>query len=89
MYRSVAWQYALVEIGSVIHFLMAGDRAAYHVRFRQITTLLRQGQSSVQAFTHALHYSLPAVKDELGRYCNVVTICKCCRDVTWMKRCLI
>jgi hypothetical protein len=31
MDRSVAWQYALVEIGAVIHFPMAGDCKAENV----------------------------------------------------------
>lgn len=50
------------------HFLMAGDNDAYRARFGQFTTLLRQGQSPVQAFTNALHSSLPVVEAELGRY---------------------
>ena len=50
------------------HFLMAGDNASYRARFAQFTTLLHQGQLPVQAFTNALHSSLPAVQAELNRY---------------------
>jgi tetratricopeptide (TPR) repeat protein len=50
------------------HFLMAGDNPAYKSRFGNFTTLLREGQSPVQAFTNALQSSLPAVESELRRY---------------------
>ena len=50
------------------HFLMAGDNAAYRAQFGQFTALLRRGQTPVQAFTNALHSSLPAVEAELDRY---------------------
>jgi len=50
------------------HFLMAGDNGEYRARFGQFTTLLRQGQLPVQAFTNALQASLPTVQAELHRY---------------------
>ena len=50
------------------HFLMAGDNADYRSRFGNFTTLLREGQPPVPAFTNALQTSLPAVESELHRY---------------------
>ena len=50
------------------HFLMAGGNPAYKSRFGNFTTLLREGQTPVQAFTNALQTSLPAVESELRRY---------------------
>jgi len=50
------------------HFLVAGDNPEYKSRFGNFTTLLREGQSPVQAFTNALQTSLPAVESELRRY---------------------
>lgn len=49
-------------------FLMTGDNGQYRSRFSQFTTLLRQGQPPVAAFTSALQTSLPAVEAELRRY---------------------
>jgi tetratricopeptide (TPR) repeat protein len=50
------------------HFLMAGDNADYKTHFENFTTLLRQGQNPVQAFTNALQTTLPVVESELHRY---------------------
>ena len=50
------------------HFLMAGDNGQYRARFGQFTTLLRQGQSPVQAFTNVMQAGLPAVETGLRRY---------------------
>ena len=50
------------------HFLMAGGNPAFKSRFGNFTTLLREGQTPVQAFTNALQTSLPAVESELRRY---------------------
>ena len=47
---------------------MAGGNPAYKSRFGNFTTLLREGQTPVQAFTNALQTSLPAVESELRRY---------------------
>jgi len=49
-------------------FLMTGDNAAYRARFGQFTSLLRQGQFPVPAFTNAMQTSLPAMENELRRY---------------------
>jgi len=50
------------------HFLVAGDNPAYKSRFANFTTLLREGQTPVQAFTNSLQTTLPAVESELHRY---------------------
>jgi tetratricopeptide (TPR) repeat protein len=50
------------------HFLMAGDNPYYKARFGQFTTLLREGQTSEQAFTNALQTTLPQMEKELHRY---------------------
>jgi tetratricopeptide (TPR) repeat protein len=50
------------------HFLMAGDNGQYRARFGQFTTLLRQGQLPVPAFTNAMQASLPAMESGLRRY---------------------
>ena len=50
------------------HFLVAGDNPDYKSRFGKFTTLLREGQNPVQAFTNALHTPLPVVESELRRY---------------------
>jgi tetratricopeptide (TPR) repeat protein len=50
------------------HFLMAGGNGQYRARFGQFTTLLRQGQFSVPAFTNAFQTTLPVVQLELRRY---------------------
>lgn len=50
------------------HFLMAGDNGQYRARFGQFTTLLRQGQLPIQAFTNAMQASLPVVETALRRY---------------------
>jgi tetratricopeptide (TPR) repeat protein len=50
------------------HFLMAGDNAGYRSRFGDFTTLLREGQNPVPAFTNALRTTLPAVETDLRRY---------------------
>jgi tetratricopeptide (TPR) repeat protein len=50
------------------HYLMLGGNAAHKANFRQLTSLLRQGQSPAQAFTNAFHTSLPAMEAELRRY---------------------
>ena len=52
------------------HFLMSGDNMNDRARFGQFTTLLRQGQLPVTAFTNALQVSLAAVQKDLGRYLN-------------------
>jgi Flp pilus assembly protein TadD len=50
------------------HYLMLGGNPAHKANFRQLTPLLRQGQPPEQAFTNALHTSLPAMEAELRRY---------------------
>jgi tetratricopeptide (TPR) repeat protein len=50
------------------HFLMTGDSGQYRARLGQFTTLLRQGQLPVQAFTNAMHATLPMVESALRRY---------------------
>lgn len=50
------------------HLLFAGDNPVYRARFGNYTTLLREGQTPVQAFTNALGASLPQVEAELRRY---------------------
>ena len=50
------------------HYLMLGGNPAHKANFRQLTPLLRQGQSPEQAFTNALHTTLPAMEAELRRY---------------------
>ena len=49
-------------------FLMAGDYGQYRTRFGQFTSLLRQGQLPVQAFTNAFQTTLPVVENGLRRY---------------------
>ena len=44
------------------HYLMLGGNPAHQANFRQLTPLLRQGQSPEQAFTNALHTTLPAME---------------------------
>jgi tetratricopeptide (TPR) repeat protein len=50
------------------HYLMLGGNPSYQAGFRQLTPLLRQGQSPEQAFTNALHTTLPAMEAQLRRY---------------------
>jgi tetratricopeptide (TPR) repeat protein len=50
------------------HYLMLGGNPAHAAGFRQLTPLLRQGQLPEQAFTNALHTTLPALETELRRY---------------------
>ena len=50
------------------HYLMLGGNPAHKANFRQLTPLLRQGQSPEQAFTNALRTTLPAMEAELRRY---------------------
>ena len=50
------------------HYLMLGGNPAHKANFRQLTPLLRQGQSPERAFTNALHTTLPAMEAELRRY---------------------
>jgi tetratricopeptide (TPR) repeat protein len=50
------------------HYLMLGGNPAHKANFRQLTPMLRQGQSPEQAFTNALHTTLPAMEAELRRY---------------------
>jgi tetratricopeptide (TPR) repeat protein len=50
------------------HYLMLGGNPAHKNNFRQLTPLLREGQSPEQAFTNAFHTSLPAMQAELRRY---------------------
>ena len=50
------------------HYLMLGGNPAHAAGFRQLTPLLRQGQNPEQAFTNALHTTLPAMEAELRRY---------------------
>ncbi len=50
------------------HYLMLGGNPANQAGFRQLTPLLRQGQSPEQAFTNALRTSLPAMEAQLRYY---------------------
>jgi tetratricopeptide (TPR) repeat protein len=50
------------------HYLMLGGNPAHKANFRQLTPLLRLGQSPEQAFTNALHTTLPAMESELRAY---------------------
>ena len=50
------------------HYLMLGGNPAHQASFRQLTPLLRQGQSPEQAFTNAFHTPLPIMEGELRRY---------------------
>jgi tetratricopeptide (TPR) repeat protein len=50
------------------HFLMTGDNGQHRARFGQFTTLLRQGQLPVPAFTNAMQASLQAADLGLRRY---------------------
>ncbi len=50
------------------HYLMLGGNSAHKANFRQVTPLLREGQSPEQAFTNAFHTTLPAMQAELARY---------------------
>ena len=47
---------------------MLGGNPAHKANFRQLTPLLRLGQSPEQAFTNALRTSLPAMESELRAY---------------------
>jgi tetratricopeptide (TPR) repeat protein len=50
------------------HYLMLGGNPVNQAGFRQLTPLLRQGQPPEQAFTNALHTSLPAMEAQLRHY---------------------
>ena len=50
------------------HYLMLGDNAVLRSRFGQITRNLKEGQTSVEAFTKALGISLEAGQNLLERY---------------------
>ena len=50
------------------HYLMLGGNPAHRANFRRLTPLLRQGEPPEQAFTNALHTTLPAMEAELRRY---------------------
>jgi len=50
------------------HFLMLGDNPAHQAQFGLLTTFLRQGQSSISAFTNAFHTPLPVIETQLRRY---------------------
>jgi tetratricopeptide (TPR) repeat protein len=50
------------------HYLMLGGNPAHKAGFRQLTPLLREGQSPEEAFTNALHTTLPAMQAELRHY---------------------
>jgi tetratricopeptide (TPR) repeat protein len=52
----------------LVHYLMLGGNPALQAGFRQLTPLLRQGESAEQAFTNALHTSLPAMEAQLRHY---------------------
>jgi tetratricopeptide (TPR) repeat protein len=56
------------EAWLLTHFLIAGDNPYYKSRFAQFTPLLRAGQSPEQAFTNALHTTLPEMEKELQHY---------------------
>ena len=50
------------------HYLMLGGNPAHQANFRQLTPRLRQGEPPEQAFTNALHTTLPAMEAELRHY---------------------
>jgi tetratricopeptide (TPR) repeat protein len=50
------------------HYLMLGDNARNKAHFGQLTTLLKQGQSPVQAFTNAFHVTLTQMENQLRGY---------------------
>ena len=50
------------------HYLMLGGNPAHKANFRQLTPLLREGQPAEEAFTNALHTTLPAMQAELRHY---------------------
>ncbi len=50
------------------HYLMLGGNPALQAGFRQLTPLLRQGQSPEQAFTNALRTTLPEMEAQLRLY---------------------
>jgi Flp pilus assembly protein TadD len=52
----------------LVHYLMLGGNPTLQAGFRQLTPLLKQGQSPEQAFTNALHTSLPAMEAQLRHY---------------------
>jgi len=49
-------------------YLIAGDSQVYRARFNNYTTLLREGQTPVQAFTNALGAGLPQIEASLRAY---------------------
>jgi tetratricopeptide (TPR) repeat protein len=56
------------EAWLLAHFLIAGDDANFRTGFAQFTPLLIAGESPEQAFTNALHASLPQIETELRQY---------------------
>ena len=50
------------------HYLMFGGSAHYKRRFPMLTTLLRQGQGSEEAFVNAFGTRLPVMEKQLGDY---------------------
>jgi tetratricopeptide (TPR) repeat protein len=50
------------------HYLMLGNNPANKARFGRLTTFLRQGQSSTEAFTNAFQVPLSAMETQLRRY---------------------
>ena len=50
------------------HYLMLGGNPAHKADFRQLTPLRRQGEPPEQAFTDALHTTVPAMEAELRHY---------------------
>jgi tetratricopeptide (TPR) repeat protein len=50
------------------HYLMNGDNAIIRARFGRFTELLREGETTEQAFTNALGVSMMAMQNELHRY---------------------
>ena len=52
----------------LMHYLMLGGNPSHEANLRQLTSLLRQGQSPEQAFNNAFHTTLPAMEAELGGY---------------------
>src|SRR6266478_2534344 len=50
------------------HFLMLGDKPEYKARFKQLTPLLKQGESPEAAFKNAFQTSLPVMEADLRRY---------------------
>jgi tetratricopeptide (TPR) repeat protein len=50
------------------HFLMLGDKPEYKARFKQLTPLLKQGESAEAAFKNAFQTSLPSMEADLRRY---------------------